>query len=100
MKFNQYVEAKEAAETQEIDQIFNQAATDIQTLFGQLYKGTADMVQNYEKATLPDELVASIIKDLGRVAQKVKGSSKKNKMTDPRGPGQPVENVTIDAFIK
>src|ERR1022692_1671924 len=90
MKFSQYVQLREADETQEIDAIFNQAATDIKDLFTQLYRGTADMVNNYEKASLPDELKHQIISDLGKIAQKIKGNV--NKVTK-------TESVAINSLV-
>lgn len=104
MKFHQYIALKEADQSQEIDAIFNQASADIKGLFDQLYKGTADMIKNYGRASLPEGLQKQILQDLARIAQKVKNANtQSNNMTDPRGPGQELpksENITIDTFIK
>jgi hypothetical protein len=98
MKFHQYLSIKENNISAEIEDIFQKTITDIDTLFGQLYKGTEAMVKNGEKAKLPEELQKSIIDDLRKIAMKIKGGGNvpaANVRTDPR-----MENVMVDAYVK
>jgi hypothetical protein len=73
IRFHQFILLKENSQAQEIESIFNKAAIEIRELFNQLIKGTTDMVKNYERSRLPEEIKKQIVNDLNRIIKKVNG---------------------------
>lgn len=106
MKFNQFVLLKENDIAAEIEDIFQQTSQDIERMFADLYKGTANMVRNAQGtngggAALPTQFLTGILNDLKQIAGKVKDAAKAKESepshNDPRIAKS--ENVVIDAYI-